>query len=469
MSSNYANIDNIAMGKLLDIVFSRGVRDQLPANFAEFDLVKMLRVAGATEREIRHKIQTGRGPARVQAASPGVANANFPAAQAATILEVTAKLKQYEATTTIAAELFERLRGTSAKAADELAIEMEATMMDIKRRICADFYNDGSGIVVRLAAAGVETKSGANVQYVTCTAQLMGVVDTIAAPGSVTFLEPGDILYASAANGAGTAVAPTETSGSSFYGWEVVSVDVDAGTFVVKPVDSSGTLVADITDSALADNVMLHRIGDKAALAATDSVADWAVASNYITGLESLTAIDGRTVMGVPMTGVVAGSRHDLSSGLIDVSAFQKAISKAKRRVGSAGYKWDSALMSYASFDALVDSREADRRFVSLDDTVRGGKKFAYQHGNDSIEFVVSEFCPVNRIHIIPKGGKQGKVLGLHMRDAEHVKGPNGEPWHLNVNSSGFIKQFIAFHMLFAQLVCYQPAAIATITGFVNA
>jgi hypothetical protein len=154
---------------------------------------------------------------------------------------------------------------------------------------------------------------------------------------------------------------------------------------------------------------------------------------------------------------------------MIDVSLFQKAISKAKRRVGAAGYKWDNALMSYASFDALVDSREADRRFNSVEDTARGGRKFTYVHGGDTIEFVVSEFCPENRIYCLPKGGKQGKAIGLHMRDAEHVKGPNGEPWHLNVNSSGFIKQFIAFHMMFAQLVAYQPASIAVITNFVNA
>jgi hypothetical protein len=464
MATSYANIDNVSMGKLLDILFTRGVRDQLPKNFAEFDLVKTLRVPANTEREIRHKIQTGRGPARVQAASPGVANANFPAAQAAVIQEITTKMKQYEATTAISAELFERLRGTSAKAADELGLEMDATMTDIKRRLAIDFYGDGSGVVVRLNGGGVETKDGSNVQYVTCTAQKQGVVATFKSPGSITFLEIGDLLLGTA--GAGSEITNV---GTNFYAWEVVSVDIEAGTFVVKPVTATGALVADCTDSNLDDGVCLVRVGDDGKMAAVNSVADWAVASNYMLGLESLTADDGRTVAGIAMSGVFAGSRYNANGGLIDVSMFQKAVSKAKRRVGASGHKWDSGLMSYASFDALVDSREADRRFVSLDDTVRGGKKFAYQHGNDAIEFKVSEFCPENRIYILPTGGKEGKALGLHLRDAEHVKGPNGEPWHLNVNSSGFIKQFIAFHMMFAQMVVYQPAACAVIEGHVNA
>ena len=458
MASNFANIDSVSMGVLLDILMTKGVRDQLPKNYEEFNLIKTLRVPGNVEREIRHKIQTGRGPARVQAASPGVANANFPKSQAAVIQEVVTKMKQYEATTAISAELFERLRGTSDKAADELSLEMDATIIDIQRRLAIDFYGDGSGCIVRVSSIA-ETKSGANIQYVTVTAKT-------AAPGSITFVEPDDLLLAGDASGA--AVAPTETASPTFYAWKVVSVDIDAGTFVIKPVDSDGTLVADITASNLVDTNCLYRVGVGASIPVTSSPADWAVTSNSMLGLESLTADDGRTVAGIAMSGVYAGSRLACAGGLIDVGMFQQVVSKAKRRVGAGGFKWDSALMAYATYDALVASREASRSFVSMDDTIRGGKKFGYQHGNDLIEFVVSEFCPLNRSFILPKGGKQGKAIGLHLRDAEHLKGPNGEPWHLNMNSSGFIKQFVAFHMLFAQMAVYQPASIGVLADFVN-
>jgi len=466
MATNFANVDSLGMGKLLDIIFTKGVRDQLPQNFEEFNLIKTLRVPGNVEREIRHQIQTGRGPGRVQAASPGVASANFPMAQEATIQEVITKMKQYEAVTAISAELFERLRGTSAKAAEELALEMEATIMDIQRRLAIDFYGDGSGCVVRQSGAVTETKGDStNIDYVTCTAQT-------AAPGSITFLEPDDLLLVAQASGA--ARAPTETSGSDFFAWKVVSIDVDAGTFVIKPVDSAGVLMADVTASNIATTDCFYRRGvgtatvAGAVLPATDTVADWAVASNSMLGLESLTASDGRVVAGMTMSNLLAGSRHDCGGDLIDVLDFQKAVSKAKKRVGTGGYKWDSALMPHTTYDALVDSREASRSFVSLDDTIRGGKKFGYQHGNDMIEFVVSEFCPLNRVYMLPKGGKNGKAIGLHLRDAEHLKGPSGEPWHLNVNSSGFIKQFVAYHMLFAQLCIFHPAACVVLTNFLN-
>lgn len=468
MATNFANVDSLAMGKLLDILFTKGVRDQLPQNYAEFDLVKTLRVPGNVEREIRYQIQTGRGPARVQAASPGVANANFPAAQAASISEIITKMKQYEATTAVSAELFERLRATSAKAAEELALEIEATTMDIQRRIAIDFYGDGSGVVVRNSGSETETKGDStNIDYITCTAAACGaVISGLSCSGNICNLEPDDLLTCS--NGAGEAVAPTEAATPTFYAWKVVSVDVDAGTFVIKPVDSSGTLVDDITAGNIADGTCFHRIADAGKLASITSVSDWAVVSNSMLGLESLSASDGRVVAGMTMSGILAGSRHDASSGLIDVSLFQKAVSKAKRRVGEGGYKWNNALMSYASLDALVESREADRRFTSIEDTNRGGKSFGYMHGNDLIKFVVSEFCPQNRVFILPTGGKQGKAVGLHMRDAEHLKGPGGSPWHLNVSSTGFIKQFVAFHMLFAQMSAFHPAAIAVLTGFVN-
>jgi hypothetical protein len=470
MATSYANIDSLGMGKLLDIIFTKGVRDQLPQNFAEFDLIKALRVPGNVEREIRYQIQTGRGPARVQAASPGVAASVLPASQPATIAEIAVKMKKYEANTTISADLFSRLKGTSNKAAEELAIEMEATTVDLQRRLCADLYNDGSGVVVRINGSVTEVKGDStNVDTVTCTAHSIGTVDTFAASGSITFLEPGDILVAGAANGAGTAVGPTGTA-TDFYGWQIDSVDVDAGTFVVKPINSSLTKCADVTASNLADNVSLYRVGDAGNLMVLSSVSDWAVASNYMLGLESMTAIDGRTVAGMTMSGLLAGSRYDCGGDLIDTSDFQKVISLAKRRVGAGGFKWDSGLMSFATLDALIESREADRRFVSLEDTVRGGKKFGYQHGNDFIEFVVSEFCPRNRVYILPKGGKQGKAIGMHFRDAEHLKGPDGGAWHLNVNGNGrHINSFSAYHNMLVQMSIYQPASVAVLTNFLNA
>jgi hypothetical protein len=466
MATNFTNIDSKTMGLLLDIMFTKGARDQLPQTYREFELIKPIRVE-RTERESRSRIQTSRGPARVQAASPG-SSTTFPAKQQAVIKELVVKLKEYDAITSIDIELFERLRNASGKAADELAIEMEATMMNLKRRSCIDLFGDGSGIMVRNSGSVTETKGDStNIDYVDCTAALIGAtISSVASPGSVTFLELDDILTCS--DGKNSAVPPTESSGSAFYGWQVLAIDVDAGTFRVQPVDSSGVLVEDITASNIVDGTCFHRIGDKGSVARVDSVSDWGIASNYMVGLESLTATDGRTVHGVAMTGPFKGTRHDGAAALIDLNMIQKAISKAKRAVGEGAFKWDNLVMSYQSFDAFVDSKESDRRFISVDDNTRGSKKFAYQHGNDTLNFLVSEFSPLNRCYAIPTGGKSGKVLEMHAKDAQHLKTPDGSSWHLNVSGGAFEKSYVAFHMMFQQLVCNHPAAIAVLTNFVN-
>jgi hypothetical protein len=474
--SGWNNVTSLDHGILLDIVFTKGVRDQISQDYAEFNLLQGIRNKEATPRALTYKVMTHRGPARVQYMNPGSATENMPVGQKVGIAEYTAYFKEIASTVIVDSNLLQRLKATSAKAADELALEMDASVFNIRRQLCCDLYADGTGLVVR-AKSVVVTTGAANTAKVTVTAANMGeTVDSLAVGGSITFLQEGDLLLG--ATKAGVAIDLSgDTSG--IVAWKVSAIDVEAGTFVLTPVNSAGAalaLVANTTgeqaDGSFVAGTCLYRQGQTVFPDLTGAIADYALASKSIVGLESLGASDGRVCNGFTMSGIFAGTRVSANSALLDTSVFQKAFSKAKRRVGQSAMSWNSALMSELAYDVMVQSKEADRRFVAVDDNSRGSRTFKFIHNKDSIEFIVSEFCPVNRIWSLPSSAKSGKAVEFHSTDFISQKSPdNSSPWNRVPGSvSGtFTKQFVAYESAHMQMVATQPAGIISIVDFVLA
>jgi hypothetical protein len=362
------------------------------------------------------------------------------------------------------------LKATSAKAADELALEMDASVFDIRRQLCADLYADGTGLAVRAKSVVTASGAGAGTDKFTVTVANMGeTVDSAALGGSITFLQEGDLLLP--ASKAGVACDPTLVG--TLSGYKVSEIDIDAGTFVLKPVNAAGAELAITSNTGsvpVGVGTCFYRLGQSTFPNLTASIADYGLASKSIVGLESLGASDGRVVNGLTMSGIFAGTRVSANSALLDTSVFQKAFSKAKRRVGQAAMSWNSAMMHDAAYDVLVQSKEADRRFVSVDDNSRGSRTFKFIHNKDSIEFIVSEFCPINRIWSLPSSAKGGKVVEFHSTDFVSAKSPDGgSPWHRvpGATAGTYSKQFIAWETGFMQLVASQPAGLISITDFI--
>lgn len=465
MAFSFNNVTGLDHGILLDIVFTKGVRDQISEDFPEFEMVQTIRNKEATPRALVYKAQTHRGPARVQYMNPGSSSEAMPAGQKVGISEFTAYFKEIASTVQVDANLLQRLKATNAKAADELALEMDATVFDIRRRICADFYADGTGVIVRAKSIAATTGVAGTAKVVVTVAAMGEVVDSVVSPGSITFLEEGEILLG--ASKAGAALDPTVTG--TFYGFKVSNIDIDAGTFQIKPVNASYTELA-MSAEGVAAGTMFYRLGQAGAFPdLTSAIADYGTASKTIVGMESLGANDGRVVNGMTMNLPFSGTRIDANSALLDTDFIQRAFSRAKRRVGQAAMKWNKAMLHDSAWDVLVQSKEGDRRFISVEDNARGSREFKYIHGNDSIAFVVSPFCPRNRVWALPSQSKNGLAVEFHSTDMVSQKSPDGgSPWHRVPGSTSgtYTKQFVAYEAGFMQMVAAQPAGIISIVNF---
>lgn len=449
------NIDQLSLGQLLQIVFSEGVRNQLSEDFRDFELINRFKAPISPAREYRFSFQNSLNPASIQYQSPQGSFHNFPAGFKPSVEEKTAIMKTVEATIELEYDLWDRARKSPEKYAEPLALIVDSTMSSTKRRIAADLYGDGTGVVGSIAASS-GVLSGSDVEFTL----LSGNADR----GHVGLFEYGDILIA--IEGDGTTASSLAVTGGTVAYWKVMEKDRENKKVVLRPLDSS---FAEIIATAVTPNTnpeFFYRFGQptKPNLA---SIGDYATETEVYAGLESLAAHDGRSVHGITMSGVTASSHIDAGGNPLDVKYIQKAMDKVKINVGSGAYSWKQMLMAPEAHAALIESRETDRRFQSIEDNKRGVKVFGYVHQQDFLECVGSEYCPEKRIYMLPEGKATGKkVLDYAGYDFEPVRANNGDEFHLKVNNSGYGNAMQSFLKGYMTLVCNHPAAIAKIHNF---
>jgi len=149
-----SNIDVLPLGKILQIAFNDGIRNQISTDFRDFEMVKRAKVSGSLPRELRFMFQTSLGAAAIQYASPGAgANRVFPNSQQVKIQENTAVMKELQATIELEYNLFDRARKSPERYGQPLEIEINSKMSAAKRRLAADLYGDGTGVVGTVASA----------------------------------------------------------------------------------------------------------------------------------------------------------------------------------------------------------------------------------------------------------------------------------------------------------------------------
>jgi hypothetical protein len=168
------------------------------------------------------------------------------------------------------------------------------------------------------------------------------------------------------------------------------------------------------------------------------------------------------------MTGAIASSEFDAGGNPIDVRHIQRAMSQVKVKVGQDQYSWKMMVQAPETLDALIESRETDRRFMSMEDGARGTKKFVYQHQNDSLECYTSEYCQPKRIYILPESKAGQKVLEFHGSDFKTVKAPGGGDFHLKPSASGFVATVVSYMQAIGVVICKHPASVAVIRNFSN-
>lgn len=450
----FSNISNLNLGDFLQIAFSEGVRNQISDDYRDWEMIQQVREGDPNARQLQFLFQTSYGPAAVQYRNPNF-TASFPTAQQITSSEHTAVYKEIATTVELEYNLWHRAQKSPAKYAEPLAYEIQSKTIAAKRRMAADLYGDGTGLIGRVASVVDTTGVGGSVEVTLNTANAFA--------GHVGLFEFGDLLLAYEEDG-DDATAPTVVG--TFYAWRVKSKDRANDKVVLEAVDA-GLNVLELTASNLADTDYFYRVGQPSIPNRT-SISDYGSATEVIPGLESLASADGRLVHGITMSGATAATVKDGGATQLDVTMIQDVMDLAKIAVGQSAYRWKKMCMAPEAQAAFIESRETDRRFHTVEDNKRGIRFFAYQHGDDSLEVCTSEYVPKKRIYILPEAkASKGKVLEYHGTDYEPVKMAGMGEFHLKPSSSGGHERRIVSYMeAIGTMICKHPAAIARIENF---
>jgi hypothetical protein len=457
----FQNIDQLQLGSLLQIVFSNGVRNQISQDFRDFEMIKRAKVSSSVARELRFQLQTSFGPSAIQYRNPGVSNRAFPTARQSTTSEYVAKFKELNATIELEYNLWDRARMSPEKYAEPLALEIDSKASAAKRRIAADVYGDGTGVVGSVASAAVTSPASNQIVFT--------LQNTNTSRGHVGFFEFGDILLLKSVSGGSSAFDSSLATEPAY--WEVISKDRENLQVTLRGLDANLAAVATITSISVQPTAgdLFYRMGQPTIADLSSSPADYGTVTEVMAGLESLVAGDGRVVHGITMSGATSGSRITAGGNPIDVKHIQKAMDKAKIAVGQDRYRWKMMNMAQETHASLIESRETDRRFQTVEDKARGVKYFAYVHGNDTLECNGTEYCPPKRIYILPETKAGEKVIEFHGSDFQTVKGQGMSDFNLKPGADGgYVNTMVSYLQSVGVIVAKHPAAVAVIENFTN-
>lgn len=448
---SFSNIDVPALGNLLQIKFSDGIRNQISKDFRDWEMVLKAKVSNSAARELRFMLLTAFGVDAVNYANPGTIDSVFPSADRSSLQEYTAKFKEIRTTIEVQYDLFERAIMSPEKYGEPIKVEMDSKLSASKRRLAADFHADGTGVLGTVSS---------------CTLASVVTLDVSdSARGHVGLFEYGQkVVPKTAAGGASAAVAATGT----FSHFVVVQKDRDNQILTLQAVNTAGANTALSTAPAATEVLYRKAQTDAGDIPNLGSISDYGTATQVMAGLPSLVAADGRVVHGMTMSGAVASTEFDAGGNPIDVRHIQRAMSQVKVKVGQDQYSWKMMVQAPETLDSLIESRETDRRFMTMEDGTRGTKKFMYQHQNDSLECYTSEYCQPKRIYILPESKAGQKVLEFHGSDFKTVKAPGGGDFHLKPSASGFVATVVSYMQAIGVVICKHPASVAVIRNFSN-
>ena len=457
----FSPIGNLDLGKYLQIVFTRGAMVQVSKSQREWEMISRMRDGNPNGRERRFMFINSLGYAAAQTANPALTSA-FPSAQKASIQEYTALYKEFDVTVELEYNLWKAASLSPEKYAEPLAKEIELKSIVARRIMGIHLFGDGTG-VFGTASATISSDSATEVAVTLKSGS--GV------RGHVRWFQQGDLFLAK--NPDGTAANPTVDAGT-FVAYRVKRIDPKNDKVFFEPIDASGSVLSisdaggGVYDSNIDEDDVFYRYQQKV-IPNLSSVGDYGSATDVIPGLGSLVANDGRLVHGINMDSSAGGTVLDLGgSTALSTDALQEGLDEVDMRVGKGEFSYKQAVMSPEARRELILSREDDRRFNTVEDTLRGGKNFGYMHDEDTVIFVPSEFCPKQDLYVLPEGKQDGnKVISYFGTDFEPVQEPMGSKMFLKPASGGGHEKNIVMYMgTRGTLVCHRPASVLKITNW---
>lgn len=421
-----------------------GFTRNLSENSEMWGYIKQLSEMDAMARSVKYLLIDELGYGAVQPL-PADGSGVYPAASRSSLKEPEAKYKEWGWTVDVPRVLENKTGSNLMQYAKPLATELDNKQIAFARLKCIELMGDGSGSIGKLDGAPSYASN-----------QLTITIDSSSAAAGRSFIrwfQEGDLVKFAAEDG--TSHAPTGATSC-----KVVDIDEAAGTVTVEAYLSNELITAAGT---VADNDHVYRIGNTPNDLTDLAGQDYSTISESMVGLESLLANDGRLIHGINMSGAIKGTRKDLNGKVIDSKHFQQLLSELKRKAGKGRYSYDAAFMADEVYDSLVESRETDRRFNSIEDSDRGVKGIGYVHGRDKVEFRPDEFVHSQRILVLPNGKDALCYIG---KDAQQVK-PNGnDPFHLSVSSSGYGRDMQTFFEQAGVMIVKHPRACGVIEDF---
>ena len=466
-ASQITDMTNVSLGQIAQILFSKGFTSQMNRTYRDYDsvLINMKQGSATTEREYRYLLLKALGVNSVKWQQQGVTNVAFPKGDIGTTQEVVAVMKKLQATIELDLNMWKRVRAAQAKYIDNpLVMEIQSKLDVVKREQARALYSDGTGVIGVVGGANISV-SGTGILIPLST------VDATVGGGNTNWFNVGEKIAFCDKDGVAHLVA---SGGGNNLAYAVVTRVDRKNRNVYATCYTSGDVLTTATGVGTVvatDFIYPASVLDSSFVGPDrDTSIDYGTVTPVMAGLESLAANDSRVVFGVTMSGLLAGSRFDHGGGIFDVSAIEESMNETEQNVGAGKYKYDNLIMPYNAFSALIEGKEADRRFNSVEDSARGGRKFIYQYGDQSLDCVKSYFCPFNRIYSLPKPassemGESGYALELRGVEFEDVALGNQKEF-MKLGSSEYLNVMQSFLEGWAVLIAKQPAAINVIHNF---
>jgi hypothetical protein len=448
-----SQIDNAAnLGKLLQIIYTDGIVNQISEDFRDWEMITRKKTSDAGARSINFMLQTALGARAIQWSAQG-SSAAFPNAQQVTAAEKSAGFNEVFSTIELEYDLWDRALSDPHKYVEPLKLEITSKGIAQKRRLSIDLHGDGSGLI-----GNTHASTAASVVNTT------EIKVTFADNGDgVRYCEFGDAISFYTIAG----VELTFTTADYFL---VVDKDREANTVTVQGYLSTGVAEsagqAAVTAGEISSGSYVYRKDQPTKPDLTGPiVSEYNELTEVMPGLETLFANDGRLIHGITMRGATAGTVYDCNNQPFDMSFIQKGMDKVKTIVGQGRYKYKQCLSSPETITALIDAQETDRRLVSISDDKRGFKGFGYQHGNDQLAFMETEFTHGQRVWILPEGGKESGVCELHGKDFKDVKVGNQDMFLKN-DANGYSPNVQKFMFGYMTLLSRHPASGLSLRNF---
>ncbi len=454
-------ITSYELGNLVKINFADKVRSQISGSFKEWKNIAQFSIPGDKAGERYHEFifQSSLGPNSVQwSSSDGTAD-DFPTAQLSDIDTYNANYKELDATVGLSLSMWNRALATPNKYADPLLMESNSTALAFKRELSGDLHGNGLGVK---GIALTPSNDGTLLKVI--------LDETSTAEGTVGRFQKGDFIdcVAEDASVATSPHLPGVASGTCTH-LKVYRKDNRTGAVWFQAMSAANAvLTVNGVGTVIATDVF-YKKGQKRIIDSTSTPADYNAATPVMAGFESLFNNDDRVVHGITMGGAAAGGIYT-ASGIFSARHIQEGLSDVKNESGSSeeGMIYDQLLMNSVVRDLFIESVQDDRYFVTINDTVRGGKRFGYQHEDDTLMLEASEFCPKNRVRAIPKAAKaEDAVLELRGGDFEEVTTDGVKNYLSNAASgTGHSKSINKYFNTRMVLVCKRPGAVLGIQGY---